>query len=826
MKKIYFLLIGFSIFLSNLLAIELNTFLQLGPLPVINKLFQKENNNNIQEILKTKFINIKNLQPSAGDKIEWFNGQKYNWRQSSNIKLTNTTNNFQILYITTYIQSEEYQDIKITLNDEDLKNKSHLYLNGEKINERTTLRTGKHILVVKIVLPPDYKATNQLKINIEGENISATLDNKLTFWNYKYYGKINKVYSFDLSKDGKYLAVLYSNSTNNNKKNILSIFNAKNMKELAQIDYSNYKKFLFTPNPNKIALFKTKEVVIYNILTKKYSYYKGLNSNIVDLQFSPDGEFIYYTTDEKRNIIDNKNYTIYTDIMQKLTDWTDARVLYKYSFALQTSIALTQKDGYALDEFTLSPSGKFLVFTTREKIVGRPYCITKFYKLDLNSNKLTKFYEEKIPFETRARNFYILANEKEMLYTSAFMPANEKSINRNLTETDIFKLNLISGKKQNLTSAYNITPSESGDMISFNPYDKKIYFLAGIGGKINIFKLNLKNKKIVKLKNTLPLISKYKVYKNKIYYTGQSFDHPTYLYLYNKNQSKLILKPSPDFNEKYKLAKWVRYTFKDRFGYEIEGWLFYPIDFDKNKKYPLIVYYYGGVIPSRESFRFDYQFWTANGYCVYVLNPLGAIGYGNEFANFHANDWGDHATYDIIDGVTNLIKDKPFIDKNKIGCYGGSYGGFTTMDLITKTNIFAAAVELYGISNIASYWGGGTWGFTYGDIALAGSYPWNKPEIFWKKSPLFNADKINTPLLLIHGDSDINVPFLESMQMFTALQVLNKKSILIKFKNEDHGIVNNFNNYITYKTMMLDWFDKYLKGKTKAWDDRIKKSSE
>ncbi|MBU1708093.1 prolyl oligopeptidase family serine peptidase, partial [bacterium] len=120
------------------------------------------------------------------------------------------------------------------------------------------------------------------------------------------------------------------------------------------------------------------------------------------------------------------------------------------------------------------------------------------------------------------------------------------------------------------------------------------------------------------------------------------------------------------------------------------------------------------------------------------------------------------------------------------------------------------------------YWGGGIWGYTYGDIALAQSFPWNRRDVFVDKSPLFHADKIKTPLLLLHGIDDVNVPVLESEQMFTALKVQGKEVAYVRFPGEDHGIAGKFENYITHREMMLEWFDKYLKGQPDAWDARYK----
>lgn len=128
------------------------------------------------------------------------------------------------------------------------------------------------------------------------------------------------------------------------------------------------------------------------------------------------------------------------------------------------------------------------------------------------------------------------------------------------------------------------------------------------------------------------------------------------------------------------------------------------------------------------------------------------------------------------------------MDKTKVGCYGGSYGGFVTLDLLTKSKLFACAVDMYGISNIANYFGGGVWGYWYSDIAAPGQYPWNNRDLYVNNSPIFNADKITTPTLILHGGADTNVPWLESDQMFVALTLLDRDVVYARFKDKTHNI--------------------------------------
>ena len=234
----------------------------------------------------------------------------------------------------------------------------------------------------------------------------------------------------------------------------------------------------------------------------------------------------------------------------------------------------------------------------------------------------------------------------------------------------------------------------------------------------------------------------------------------------------------------------------------------------------MIVYYYGGTSPSDRSIHHPYtpQMFAARDYVVYVLNPSGTTGYGQEFSARHVNAWGKRTADEIIEGVKKLVAESPFIDAEKIGCIGASYGGFMTQYLQTKTDIFAAAVSHAGISNVTSYWGEGFWGYSYNSVAAADSYPWTDPQLFTEQGSLFNADKIDTPLLLLHGTHDTNVPVGESIQLFNALKILGKEVEFITVDGEDHVIVN-YTKRLPWHNTIMAWFAKWLQDDSKWWDD-------
>ena len=305
-------------------------------------------------------------------------------------------------------------------------------------------------------------------------------------------------------------------------------------------------------------------------------------------------------------------------------------------------------------------------------------------------------------------------------------------------------------------------------------------------------------------------------------YTGSSATVPPQSFtidLLSREYSLLHNPSQKDFAET-KFGEVKPWTFMNKNGVTIEGRVYYPPDFNPNEKYPYIVYYYGGTYPVTRDFggRYPKNLWAAQGYIVYVLQPSGATGFGQKFSAAHVNDWGFTVADEIIDGVKKFLEAHICVDSNRIGCIGASYGGFITMLLLTRTNIFAAAVSHAGISSISSYWGEGYCGYVYSAYAAANSFPWNRKDIFVNQSALFNADRISTPLLLLHGSDDTNVPPGESIQLFTALKLLGREVEYIQIEDQNHSILT-YNKRILWTKTIMAWFDRWLKKESGWWDD-------
>ena len=140
-----------------------------------------------------------------------------------------------------------------------------------------------------------------------------------------------------------------------------------------------------------------------------------------------------------------------------------------------------------------------------------------------------------------------------------------------------------------------------------------------------------------------------------------------------------------------------------------------------------------------------------------------------------------------------------------------------TQYLQTKTDLFAAAMSHAGISDHTSYWGEGYWGYSYSEVAMANSYPWSHKELYVEHSPLYNADKIHTPILFLHGTADTNVPVGESIQMYTALKLLGRETAFVVVEGENHWI-QDYKKRQKWQATTFAWFQKWLKGDATWWD--------
>ncbi len=247
-------------------------------------------------------------------------------------------------------------------------------------------------------------------------------------------------------------------------------------------------------------------------------------------------------------------------------------------------------------------------------------------------------------------------------------------------------------------------------------------------------------------------------------------------------------------------------------GITIDGWVMKPVDFEEGKTYPAILDIHGGPkTVYGEVFYHEMQYWANEGYVVFFCNPRGSDGKGNEFADIR----GKYGTidYDDIMKFTDLVLERcPFIDRDRVGVTGGSYGGFMTNWIIGHTNRFKAAASQRSISNWVSFFGTTDIGYYFADDQNAAT-PWSDIEKLWFHSPMKYADKVVTPTLFIHSEEDYRCWLPEGLQMFTALKYHGVDSRLCMFRGENHELSRSGKpkHRIRRLEEITNWFNKYLK---------------
>ena len=250
-------------------------------------------------------------------------------------------------------------------------------------------------------------------------------------------------------------------------------------------------------------------------------------------------------------------------------------------------------------------------------------------------------------------------------------------------------------------------------------------------------------------------------------------------------------------------------------GKKIHGFIVKPPDFDPNKKYPLAVIIHGGpqsAFNDSWGYRWNPQVWASNGYVAFLPNPRGSTGYGQQFVNDISGDWGGKAYTDIMNGVADVLRRNSFIDRNRVGAAGASYGGYMINWIEGHNNdprfSFKVLVSHDGVYNIESMYGA-TEELWFTDWEFKGT-PWTNPMMYARWSPSKCVKNFKTPILVIHSELDYRVPFGEGLQLFTAAQRMGVDSKLLVFPDEGHWVLKPQNSQLWYHTV-IGWMNKYLK---------------
>ena len=348
---------------------------------------------------------------------------------------------------------------------------------------------------------------------------------------------------------------------------------------------------------------------------------------------------------------------------------------------------------------------------------------------------------------------------------------------------------------------------------------KTIYFAAQVDGDIPIYSIPAKGGTITKITGIDNGVNDFDVVGDKIVYGLTETKNPWEVYLMGlKDKSNRQLTNLNDGWIKDKQLIFPKEYWLDRpDGSKVQYWVMEPVAKKDGTKYPTILNIHGGPSamwgPGNFSMWHEYQLENSWGYGVVYCNPRGSGGYGDKFKKGNFKDWGTSPAADILASLDDAIKNNTWIDKDQLFVEGGSYAGYMVAWIVAHDNRFKAANAQRGVYDLTTFMGeGNAWRLVPDHF---GGYPWNKETkaILDFNSPYMYVDKINTPLLIIHGDQDLRTGVIQSEMLYKSLKILNKPVEYIRYPKEGHELTRSGNpgRMMDHMLRVIEFFERYVK---------------
>ncbi len=831
-------------------AQQVDAWLVMGPLPVSKPGFI--NGNNVsgeafgnKNILSNGYMDLREYHPREGSPLLWDDYRPRTWdseevSEDGYISLKPEKPEFQIAYFAFYLESDGLYDYTCKVESPQM---FEIFLEGKKVGScydesgegKTGSKTatleldrGKFLVLVKSLYIKGDKNKWKLRASLgKGKDSTALVSlSPLSAMNIHHLLEGVKLGGVSLSPDGTLAEVDYSRVNTESGKSekwteIKEVATGKIVQSFRKAGTTGYqwmpsgKKLYYTletENGNSVMVYDLESGVEYPVL-----------ENIEDLgnvSWSDDEKFIVYGRTEKKKG-DEKSSLHYMDELYNRTfrPYT-VTALYRYNVNTGVSTRLTfgERSAYLHD---ISPDGNSIVFSTRRpNPTQRPFSLQNMYLMDLQAGRcdtLWKDFRWSGYAEFSPDGMQLLVGGGPDLFGETGRNIGDQPIANNY-DGQLYIYTIATGEVDPITRDFDPSIEES----HWQPVDNRIYVKAGDQMYVRLFAWDPESRSFSMIPTVPEVMGSLSIADESLMaaYTGSSLGSPNKAWILDlqSDANSPFDRTEEKTYENVSFGNSEEWDFTASDGTTIRGFFLYPRNFDPGRKYPLIVNYYGGTSPIEKSFggRYPLDIWAGEDYVVYVPQPSGATGFGQEFSARHQNNWGKTTAGEIIEGTKKFIEAHDFVDAQKVGCIGASYGGFMTMLLQTETDIFTCAISHAGISFIGSYWGEGYWGYVYSSEATGGSYPWNRKDIYIDQSALFNADKINTPLLLLHGSDDTNVPLGESLQLWVGLKILGKPVEMVQVEGEDHWILI-YSKRIEWHNTIMAWFDKWLYDQPHDW---------
>lgn len=463
------------------------------------------------------------------------------------------------------------------------------------------------------------------------------------------------------------------------------------------------------------------------------------------------------------------------------------------------------KPSNGIEDFAWSPDSKTIAYACRKK-TGVAYTLSTnsdIYLYNIETKKTSNLTEGMMGYDTQP---VFSPDGQYIAWVSQERDGYESDKHR------IFVANLTSGEKTYLTSDFDY----NGDDLKWLPDSKSLYFICSKEGLRHIWQVDL-NKKLRQVTDGQYDFAGYDIAAGKMVALRQSMEKPSEVFVVTPENGEAteISFENKAIYDLMTTGKSVPRWIKTTDGKDMLTWVIYPPNFDPNKKYPALLYCVGGpqnMISQGWSYRWNFQIMAANDYIIVAPNRRGLPGFGQEWLEQISGDYTGQNMKDYFSAIDEVAKE-PYVDENRLGAVGASYGGFSVYWLAGNHNKrFKAFVAHAGLFNMEQQYLE-TEEMWFANWDMGGPY-WDKDNKIAQRtfanSPHKFVDKWDTPILVTHGELDYRVPISQGLAAFNAAKLRGVPAEMLVYPDENHWILSPQNG-ILFQRVFFDWLDRWLK---------------
>lgn len=651
--------------------------------------------------------------------------------------------------------------------------------------------------------------------------------------------KIRRVGDPQISPDGKTVAFTIGDVNMSANKTLTQIYTVSidggNLRQITKGDKSNSSP-RWSPDGTKIAFTTGGQIWTMSAGGDNLAQVTKISTGAGNPVWSPDGRMIAFSSEVQPDCADDEcnrkfdeaveNGKVKAHVTERLlyrhwTEWRDTKRTHVFVVASDGSAAardVTPGDfdapPYAAstgNDYAFSPDSKEIVYLRNPDKVEAVSTNSDIFIVSLNGGTARNITAVNKGYDASPA---YTSDGKYIIYRSQATEGFESDRWR------IMRFNRNNGETVELTAGLDL----AADDFAISPDGKVIYFTVNQRGLAPIYSLTVESTQGKNLPAYAAILkegfsSNLNVSPDgkTLVFVGNSMVSPPEIIRADASGKSLVAltNVNGEMINAFNLKKAENVEWNGAANQNVHGFLLKPANFDQNKKYPLLVLIHGGpqgAWNDNWGYRWNPQIFANAGYVVFMPNPRGSTGYGQKFVNDISGDWGGKAYVDIMNGVADVLqKNASFIDRNRVGAAGASYGGYM-VDWILGHNDdarfkFKALVSHAGVYNLESM-ASVTEELWFVNYEFKGM-PWENAANYEKWSPHKFVKNFNTPTLVTAGEIDYRVPVDQDYQLFTALQLKNVPSKLVVFPDEGHWIMKPQNSEFWYRNV-LDWFGKYL----------------